>query len=86
MLKEFLEWLERVLPGLFVAFNIGFKVGESGKIKAQNESLKASLDLALKENEIDIKKKFDSMSHDELIDSVLGNGHGCEKPDSEGKG
>lgn len=49
-LKIFLEWLERVLPGLLAAFGVGYKLGKSGKEDVEADLNTAKLELKLKEN------------------------------------
>lgn len=87
MLKDFLAWLERVLPGWLAAFGIGYKIGENGKEEAKKQTLKAELDLALKENELEIEKRFANKSDDDIIKFIIsnGSGDGHKKPDSDGK-
>ncbi len=70
-LKNFLEWLERVLPGFLLSFGIGYNTGRNGKDKIEAELEKEKVNGELKQNEIDNEKHFGHMADDDVIDEIL---------------
>lgn len=72
MLKDFLDWLERVLPGWFAAFGIGYKLGNRGLTKAKIDLDEAKLELEIEKNHEKIDHDNAGVNDSDGVDKIAG--------------
>lgn len=71
-MKEFLEWLERVLPTILAAFGLGYKAGQGSTAKLESELSEVKLELKIKENHEQIERDNIGVSDVDGVNKIAG--------------
>lgn len=85
MLKRLLDWLEKYLPGLLLAFGIGYKEGREELEKLEKKLLESETKRKLLENELVVREVFAGKSSDDVIRDILRAGTPGDSSESEPK-
>lgn len=72
MFKEFLEWLERIVPGLLAAFGLGYKLGNRAITKVEADLSEAKLELQIKENHEKVDHDNAGVSDVDGVEKIAG--------------
>lgn len=70
ILNRILEWLEKYLPGLIVAFGLGYKKGKSEELNLRKEILDLETKQKRLKNQNAVEKKYTNMSDADVVDSI----------------
>ena len=81
--ERFFQFVEKVLPGLLMAFGLGHKVGSNEKEKLKRQAREKDLIIEKFNNKRRISKYLDSKSDKELIGSAIKRGEELLHDDGE---
>lgn len=71
VVKAILEFLQKVMPGLILAFSAGYKMAAKQTSKVQALANTLALKLKYKENEIEIMDKLSKKSDADIIADAI---------------
>lgn len=71
-LNKLLDWLENNLPGLLLAFGVGFKDGQRCNEALKKKLLEEETKRKLLEEELAATKAFDGVSDSDIVNKIAG--------------
>lgn len=81
LIEKIFDFLEKHLPGLMVAFGLGYKIAKKKNKEEKIKAAKLELENALLKNKESVRTRFDGMSDSDVVNSITSPGEN-DKPDT----
>ena len=72
VLNRILEWIEKHLPGILLAFGLGYRQGREESEELKKKLLAEETKRKLLENEVSIEKAHSGKSSRDVVDELVG--------------
>jgi len=72
IVNRILDWVERHLPGLLLAFGIGFREGTKKNDELEKKLIEEETKRKLLENEVRVEKEYSNKSSSDVVNELVG--------------